>query len=45
MDGKEFQGDRLRVEKAGKRKVRKGPQADDECRYCRRLGHWKNGCP
>lgn len=40
MDGESFQGNRLRVEVAGRPQRKKGPQPNDECRYCRRLGHW-----
>ena len=38
-------GYKLKVEIAGKPRKPKGPQPNDECRYCHKLGHWKNSCP
>ena len=40
MDGESFQDYKLRVEIAGKPRKAKGPQPNDECRYCHKLGHW-----
>lgn len=45
MDNHDFDGEKLKVEMAGKPKRKKGPQPDDQCRNCGKLGHWKNGCP
>lgn len=41
----EMDGYKLKVEIAGKPRKPKGPQPNDECRYCHKLGHWKNSCP
>jgi nitrate/TMAO reductase-like tetraheme cytochrome c subunit len=40
MDGEKYADYKLRVELAGKPKKTKGPQPNDECRYCHKLGHW-----
>lgn len=40
MDGADLQGYKLKVEVAGRPRKPKGPQPDDQCRYCRKLGHW-----
>jgi len=52
MDGERYEDCKLRVEIAGKPKKTKGPQPNDECRYCHKLGHWyffinlrQNNCP
>ncbi|CAM6000896.1 unnamed protein product [Sphagnum balticum] len=41
LNASEQLGGRLRVEIAGQPKKSKGPQAEDECRYCGKLGHCK----
>ena len=40
-----LEGNKLKVEIAGKPKKPKGPQPTDQCRYCNKYGHWKNSCP
>lgn len=40
MDGGDFQEHKLKVEIAGQPKKPKGPQPNDECRYCGKKGHW-----
>ncbi len=45
MNDYPYEGSKLKVEIAGKPKKAKGPQPNDVCRHCNKLGHWKNSCP
>ena len=43
MNGHNWNGQRIVVEKAGERRSarpRKGPQSDDKCFNCGERGHW-----
>lgn len=40
LDGTVINDNRVKVEVAGQPKKPKGPQPNDECRFCGRKGHW-----
>lgn len=40
MDGESIGDSKVKVEIAGQPKRPKGPQPEDECRYCGQKGHW-----